>query len=221
MPSSSNIPSKLLAVDPSLTCSGWVLFSLQSLKPLFAGTISPPGPKCLPLCERFEFLQNEVFNLLSNFSLSSKDYLVTEGPAPLVQNPSSSTKVEQVRSTFEVLARNQGVTVPGRVNPRTIQTQLLGLKGAQIERSKVKAIAKSTANQLYGKELEQICKQSGFSISQDIIDASLIGGYAGSLIKNAIVSNIPAWKFFLPKHSSNNRSGSLRWSASDLKKARA
>jgi len=81
------------------------------------------------------------------------------------------------------------VLVPGRINPRTVHTELLGLWGKQIPRNQVKICAKETALRLYGDILRTATEKSpnkkkGKGISQDIIDAVLIGTLAVSRIKH-------------------------------------
>jgi Holliday junction resolvasome RuvABC endonuclease subunit len=166
----------LLAVDPSLRQSGWALFSLTEEYPLSWGTISPDSPK-ESLSIRLDSIHQKIHLLISDLELSAGDYLVCEGPAPVSLNPSSSIKVEQVRSMFETIARTCSLVVPGRLNPRTVQSELLGLRGKQIPRKEVKKIAESLVNQLFDFQ--------GSSISQDSIDAILVGLLAKSKIVHA------------------------------------
>ena len=164
--------SKLFVVDPSLTSTGWVVFDLQRGGIIKFGVMSDPGAKIV-LSERLKILQQEADSLLSSFKLGKNDVLICEGPAHLVLNPQSALKVEQMRGIFEVLARKRGVDVPGRVNPRSVQTEVLGLKGAQLERKEVKRAARNIAERLFAKDFAKSKK----IIPQDVIDASLIGAY--------------------------------------------
>lgn len=145
----------LVAVDPSLTASGWAVFSLARGTPCAVGVIEPPGPS-LHLADRMSALQQKVDRTFRALALGEGDILVCEGPAPLVLNPQSALKVEGVRGVFETVARSLGLTVPGRVNPRTVQTELLGMRGPQLARSTVKEWARGTAERLYGEELVEL-----------------------------------------------------------------
>ena len=190
----------LFAVDPSLTCSGWALFSLNEKSPHAFGVFTPPGPK-FALEFRLQTLQEEISSLFSDLSLGKGDYLVCEGPAPLVKNPQSSLKVERVRSIFETLAREREIKVPGRINPRTLQTELLGMRGQQLKRTEVKRWARDTVEKLYGANLNHL-KTSGKlkkKIPQDIIDAILIGTIALSRIQISSQTGLPLTEAFEPK----------------------
>ena len=214
-----NQNKRLLAVDPSLTASGWALFSLETSKLLAVGLLTPPGPVA-QMPDRLRFLQNLVEMIFEDHKLGEQDFLICEGPAPLVKNPETSTKVEQVRGIFETLARVYGVEVPGRVNPRTVQTELLGFRGPQLARKEVKQIARETAIRLYGEELKHL--QSDTKISQDIIDAVLIGAYAVSQANHGLKLGMNMTDIF----SANKRSRSVKagrgmgkgWTEQALKK---
>lgn len=189
--------SRLLAIDPSLTASGWALYSLKGCRLLAAGVLRPPGPGIF-LADRLALLQSSVEELLSHYKLGARDLLITEGPAPLVLNPQSSLKVERVRSIFEAVARSRSVNVPGRVNPRSVQTELMGMRGKQLDRVTVKSWARDTAQRLFGTEIfqaaeaanrelpESCCDRKGAVVRrlpQDIVDAALVGYYAVARIK--------------------------------------
>ncbi|HMO18382.1 MAG TPA: hypothetical protein PKA63_08625 [Oligoflexia bacterium] len=213
----------ILAVDPSLTQSGWALFSLKEQRPIAWGLIKGESTS-IPLGERLLVLHKKVQELFLTCSLSKGDYVVCEGPAPVSLNPSSSIKVEQVRGIFEGIARSNGVEVPGRLNPRTIQSELLGLKGRQIPRDEVKRIARTVVNQLF-----PVCPVKGsiegqardFSkISQDAIDAILVGVLARAKVSHALTSGVPLSLMFEGGGSASpaGRSGRrMRWSASQIK----
>ena len=164
--------SRLFVVDPSLTSTGWVMFDLRRGHIIEFGLMHDPGAKVV-LSERLKILQQEADDLLGSFKLGKSDVLICEGPAHLVLNPQSALKVEQMRGIFEVLARKRGVEVPGRINPRSVQTEVLGLKGAQLERKEVKKAARNIAERLFAKDFSKSKKV----IPQDVIDASLIGAY--------------------------------------------
>ena len=229
----------LLAVDPSLTCSGWALFALADGMPCAIGLISPPGP-ALALANRIELLQREVEQLLESFNLGVGDLLVCEGPAPLVLNPQSALKVEGVRGVFETVARGRGLTVPGRLNPRTVQSELLGMRGKQLDRRTVKEWARAAAMQLYGARIERLLAQqqasnerraerdgavpprAAKSLSQDAIDALLIGAVAVGRFKLSASSGLPVEAVFQGGGKRRSFAGGGRrgtgWSEGELQK---
>lgn len=213
----------LFAVDPSLTASGWALFALSDGLPLCAGIISPPGPH-LPLSERLSILQEAVEQTFLKVGLRAGDILVCEGPAPLVLNPDSAVKVEQVRSIFETVARSKRVSVPGRVNPRTVQVELLGMRGKQLERPKVKAWARETAARLFPESLSQLTffgeRSKSGKLPQDVVDALLIGSVAISKLRLSVQLSVEPSQLFEVKTRKNNSvgRGNTRWSEKDLRK---
>ena len=211
----SNSPPKhtlLLAVDPSLTASGWALYSLRSARPVAWGIVSPPSSE-VALAHRLDKLQRMVGELLRTLGLGDGDFLVCEGPAPLVKNPMSALKVEHVRGIFEVVARTHGVCVPGRLNPRTVQTELLGMRGQQIARKDVKLWARATVERLFPNELREIPVLGANSgkVPQDVIDAVLIGVVALARIDLGRRAGVdPAEVFQLRKSSRRIMSGRRR-----------
>lgn len=178
---------RLLAIDPSLSCSGWALFSLDSKALLAVGKVkSDPPTLSLPI--RLVRLQERIAALFDRLNLGDKDVLVCEGPTS-IKDPHNALKVEHVRSMFEVLGRGRAVSVPGRVNPRSVQFEVMGLHGKQIPRKEVKATAVQTAQFLFKHELERIGLISDSECSlqkhQDIIDAMLVGRYAMTKLQAA------------------------------------
>jgi len=161
------------------------------------------------MSQRLSKLQQMTEELFSELSLSNDDFLVCEGPAQLVLNPQSSLKVERVRSLFESIARTRGVIVPGRLNPRTVQTEILGMRGAQLKRDEVKRWARATVERLFGKELKKaevsVDGTEGQIVSQDCIDAILIGVLASSRIVNARKTGSDPMSAFVEKTASGNR----------------
>ena len=209
----------LLAVDPSLSSTGWVLFHIETEKPLACGLIKSLGVE-LPLAKRLNVFQDDVSNLYKKIKLGMGDILICEGPAPLVVNPLSAIKVEHVRGIFESLARARGVNVPGRVNPRTLQIELLGLRGKQVERKLVKKIAKETAKRLFGDQLDNVRLDKGRAktLSQDIIDAALIGILAIPKIKLCSKLEVDLTEAFVEGRrvfKKRGRSG-VRWNETDI-----
>mgnify|MGYP002078898693 CR=1 FL=1 len=176
----------LLLVDPSLTCSGWALFALKSGHLKAVGKINSIAAK-FPLSVRLQDLQSKISIIYQELNLNSKDIVICESPTTM-RDPKAAIKVEQVRSIFETLARGCGMLVPGRINPRSVQNEILGIKGRQIKRSSVKEIAVDVVCKVYGKHLKEI----GFPLSkenlkknQDIVDAILIGSLGVARIFSA------------------------------------
>lgn len=193
----------LLAVDPSLTRSGWALYTFSGGKPVAWGVITPPDNQ-VALSRRLDALQQSVGELLRTIALGDGDYLVCEGPAPLIKNPMSALKVEHVRGIFEAVARSRGVAVPGRLNPRTVQTELLGMRGKQLARREVKVWARATVERLFPGELKDlpVLGAKSSEVPQDVIDAVLIGMVALSRIDFGRRSGIDVSEVFSPKRSS-------------------
>lgn len=228
---------RLLAVDPSLRILGWALFSFERAELVAVGTLSPPGTE-IPLSRRYSYLQAEVESLLARLVFGKRDVLVCEGPAPLVVNPQSALKVEGVRGIFETVSRTRGAVVPGRINPRTVQSELLGMRGKQLARKHVKAWARSIALRMYGDNLQRVWLQSidqGLKdsascstrkIPQDIIDAVLIGSLAVARItfaQNCGVAIDDALGKSFRRSNSRSRGGDqgrrgIRWNERDLRK---
>ncbi len=183
---------RLVAIDPSITCTGWALFDVQSERLLGVGKIKPL-PSIHTLAIRLDNLQTQVNDLLKNLKLTKDDILICESPTSM-KDPSAAFKVEQVRCIFEALARELNIQVPGRINPRTIQYEIMGLRGKQLERTIVKDLAVGIVEKTQKNNLERI----GFSSSsenlkkhQDIVDAILIGSLAISRVKSALASDTP------------------------------
>lgn len=190
--SSRHSGARLLAVDPSLRSTGWALFEVSAGGLISCGVLSPPRVSDL-LASRLAALQLQVEHLFSHLELTVADILVCEGPAPLVLNPQSAIKVEHVRGIFEVIARSKGMVVPGRINPRTVQSEVLGMRGKQLARKKVKSWAREVAQQLYGNNLPIVTNSDGRVaqlVSQDIVDALLVGSLALSRIQLASRSQL-------------------------------
>ena len=122
-----------------------------------------------------------------------------------MKDPNAAIKVEQVRSIFETLARNSGIYVPGRINPRSVQYEILGIKGKQIKRILVKDIAVNAVYNLYLESLESLgflCTKSNLRRHQDIVDAILIGNLAMTKMQNATISGIPIAQIFSTSYPS-------------------
>lgn len=177
----------LMAVDPSLTCSGWALFSIGEGEVLAVGKIKS-APPSIPLAIRLERLQGAIKNVVGNLALGDLDVLVCEAPTTM-KDPHNSIKVEQVRGLFESTGRSRGVVVPGRVNPRSVQFEVMGLTGKQVAREEVKAAAVRTVQFLYAPTLRRLglaTAEENLKRHQDIVDAMLIGRFAVLRIQGAL-----------------------------------
>lgn len=173
----------LLSIDPSLSCSGWALFNISDARLLGVGKIRSLKP-AVALSARYRNLQDQVETLFEKLEVGSSDLLVCEAPTTM-RDPKAAFKVEQVRCIFETLARQRGALVPGRINPRTVHFEILGLKGKQLKRTIVKDTACSIASHLHGKSLLKIgfAELDKLKRHQDIVDALLIGSVVLSRIK--------------------------------------
>ena len=177
---------KLLAVDPSLTCSGWALFNTINKELLAVGQLKSL-PSTYSLEDRLKDLQDKFSKIFKKISLQEFDILITEAPTTTI-DPNALIKVEQVRSLIESIARSLNVKVAGRINPRTVQYEVLGLKGKQLDRDNVKLIARNLVYKLYKTPLENLklisCEED-LKKHQDIVDAILIGHLCLSKLDSA------------------------------------
>ncbi|MEY4701484.1 MAG: Crossover junction endodeoxyribonuclease RuvC [Pseudomonadota bacterium] len=201
----------LLAVDPSLTCSGWVLFRVRDGEVTSAGKIRS-APPSVPLAERLKGVQANIEMVLQRLNLGSNDVLVCEAPTTM-KDPHNALKVEQVRSMFESLARTRQVTVPGRVAARSVHFEVMGLVGKQIPRGEVKATAVRTAEYLYAEPLRRLGllrEDVPLKKHQDIVDALLIGRLALSRIQAAQDAAVPLENMFQTQARTNRNSWRVR-----------
>ena len=188
---------KLLAIDPSLTCTGWALFEVESGQLLGVGNIKSISAS-YPLSKRLVDFQRRVKEVLNSISIKTGDFLVCEAATTMI-DPRAIIILEQIRGMFETLAREREVIVPGRINPRSVQFEILGMKGSPISRVKVKDVAVHGVACLYGDALKKL----GFDISvknlkknQDIVDALLVGRLALTRIQSALQANMPVENIF-------------------------
>ena len=188
---------KLLAIDPSLTCTGWALFDLEIGQLLGVGNIKSISSS-FPLSQRLVDFQKRVKEVFDSVSIKSGDYLVCEAATTMV-DPRATIILEQIRGMFETLAREREVIVPGRINPRSVQFEILGMRGVQISRVKVKDVAVHGAECLYGDALKQLgfdTRLSNLKKNQDIVDALLVGRLALTRIQSALQANMPVENIF-------------------------
>ena len=196
---------RLLAVDPSLTCSGWALFDLSD--ELAGGALLVAVGKIrslaasVPLASRLFDLQQKICSVFDQLSLGSDDVLICESQTTM-RDPRAAFKVEQVRGIFETIARSRELKVPGRINPRSVQSEVMGLRGRQLERSMVKQTAVQIVKTVYGEALTSL----GFTVDsknlqrhQDIVDAILVGSLAVTRVQGAERCGFELEDAFAPK----------------------
>lgn len=201
----------LMAVDPSLTCSGWALLSIPQGEVVAVGKVKA-APASFPMATRLERLQGAISKVVANLALGESDVLICEGPTTM-KDPLNAIKVEQVRGIFESTGRNRGVNVPGRINPRSVQYEVMGLRGKQIARVEVKAAAVRTVQYLYSSALERLgieASDASLKKHQDIVDAMLLGRFALSRIQEAINSRQPLEAVFESQTKQNRSSWRVR-----------
>lgn len=179
LPSNLSKNARILAVDPSLTCSGWAMFYLSTEKLIAVGKIkSLPPTYSMP--ERLKDFQDKVRKLYLEAKLTKDDIVICEAPTT-IRDPRAAFAVEQIRCIFEDLAREKNATVPGRINPRTVHADVLGMKGKQALRVHVKQGAVTACWHLFGEELLGLgviaagAGEDALKKHQDIVDAVLIG----------------------------------------------
>lgn len=185
----------LLAVDPSLTCSGWALFSISDGRICSVGKVrSDPPP--LAMGERLRTLQRRIEVVLERLQLGAQDILVCES-ATTIKDPHNALKVENVRSIFESVARVRSVAVPGRINPRSVHHEVIGLTGKQLPRAEVKLAARRTVEYLYLDELRRLgVPETDLEKHQDIVDAILLGRLAVMRVRSAHDGGLPVEALF-------------------------
>jgi Holliday junction resolvasome RuvABC endonuclease subunit len=188
---------RLLAIDPSLTCSGWALFRVSNGELVGVGKIKSL-PASLPLAVRLRNLQEKVEQLYAQLSLKNKDLLVCEAPTTM-RDPRAAIKVEQVRGIFETMARTRELVVPGRINPRSVHSEVIGLRGRQQRREIVKLAAAQLVLSLFGESLERMGFEPALANlrrNQDIVDAILIGHVSLARVRSAQHTGIPLEQLF-------------------------
>lgn len=182
--------NRILAVDPSLTCSGWALLEVKSGAVIGVGELRslPPSEA---MATRLNDLQTRIDKLFSKLGLAVGDGLICEGPTTM-RDPAAAIKVEQVRGIFEAVARFHAVEVPGRINPKSVHSELLGFKGRQRSRPIVKLAALQVVQRLYGEQLLSMgfIDTAGKVKSQDVVDAILIGTIAVERVRRSLNSGL-------------------------------
>jgi len=151
-----------------------------------------------PLSTRLLDLQTKISSIYTSLHLKESDVLICESQTTM-RDPGAAFKVEQVRGIFESLARERSVIVPGRINPRSVQYEVMGLRGKQLPRTKIKEIAVSVVQNVYGESLRSMGIESetlALRRHQDIIDAILVGSLGISRIKSSQQLDAPLESFF-------------------------
>ena len=197
------LAGRLIAIDPSLSCSGWALFSIESEELLSVGKIRSLPPK-YTLSDRLLDMQEKVQEIFKACNLKMGDALVCEAPTTM-KDPRAAFRVEQVRGIFETVARQKKILVPGRINPRSVQREVMGLKGKQLVRETVKATAVLVVSTLYKPSLEHLefpTDQKSLTRHQDIVDAILIGRLAVIRMNAASAAGIAPQTLFEEKLTS-------------------
>jgi Holliday junction resolvasome RuvABC endonuclease subunit len=201
----------LLAVDPSLTCSGWALFSVTDGEVKAVGKIRCEPPS-IPMAKRLDTLYIHVQQLIKTLRLGKSDVLVCEAPTTM-KDPHNALKVEQVRGIFECVGRSGGLRVPGRINPRTVQYEVMGLRGKQTRRAEVKAAAVRTVTYFYETTLARLGLEHGekdLKRHQDIVDAILVGRVAVLRLQEALRGNTELESMFEGQSQQNRRTWRVR-----------
>jgi|GEM_PF-680288 len=197
---------RLIAIDPSLTCSGWALFGVRGAALLAVGKIRSLSPK-LSMSERLADVQRKVTNLFDQFKLGSGDVLICEAQTTM-RDPKAAFKVEYVRGIFESIGRERELEVPGRLNPRTVQREIMGLSGQQVERSIIKETAVRLVDRLYGPALMAMGLYDRVEVlhrHQDIVDAVLLGALGVSRVEHATRAGCDLHVAFAPRNERMTR----------------
>ena len=200
--------SRLLAIDPSLTCSGWALFEVERGSLCGVGKLKSLAAS-VAMAARLQDLQTRIGALLDRFELGRHDVLICEEQTTM-RDPRAAFKVEQVRGIFESVARSRRVTVPGRLNPRSVQFEIMGLKGKQTKREIVKEVAAEVVRSLYGSTLKGMgfdATTANLKRNQDIVDAILVGSLGLSRIRSAEAAGEELGVFFHKRIQSRGLSG--------------
>ena len=188
---------RLMAVDPSLTCSGWAFFEVRSRKLVAVGKVRSLDPS-QPLASRLADLQRKISGIMADLEIGAEDYVICEAPTTM-RDPRAAIKVEQVRGIFEAVARMRLAQVPGRLNPRTVHHQVLGLVGKQLPRPEVKRVAVEVAHRLFAEPLSAIGFEStkpNLKRNQDIVDAMLLGHLGLTSLQSAEWAEMPPEELF-------------------------
>jgi hypothetical protein len=153
------------------------------------------------MADRLTLLQERVDSLVNRLGLGPADAMVCEAPTTM-RDPFAAIKVEQIRGIFESVARVRNVVVPGRINPRSVHFEVLGLTGRQLGRAIVKQMGIRAAGVLYAEDLQRLglaADEDALKQHQDIVDAILIGRVALSRLREASFGDISPAELFAAK----------------------
>lgn len=204
--------NNLLAIDPSLNSSGWALFDIENEEIVSVGTLKSK-PSSLNYFKRISDLQNKIADLLSELNIGANDVILVE-TATTMKDPNSTLKVEQVRTIFETLSRLRGAVVPGRINPRSVHFEILGLKGKQLNRESIKSAAVNVVSNLFCNDLKKLSlSNESLKKNQDIVDALLIGSLGLVRINQARCASKSLEEVFVNNREKSGRAG---WSEANL-----
>jgi Holliday junction resolvasome RuvABC endonuclease subunit len=202
---------RLITIDPSLTCSGWALFGIERRELMAVGKVRSLGAQ-MPLAHRLEDLQGKIKQVFDGLELASSDVLVCEAPTTM-RDPHAAFKVEQVRGIFESVARSRKIKVPGRINPRSVHLQIMGMQGKQLPRAHIKEAAVTLVASLYRRELTRMkfeCSAKMLKRNQDIVDAILIGSLALAWVSEAGRGGVALEDYFDPRQRQRSAGKVLR-----------
>ncbi len=205
------VTRRVIAVDPSLTLSGWAVFSINSNRLEAVGKIASLSPEA-PMARRLLDLQKKIADVFEALRLGVNDVLVCEAPTTM-RDPRAAFCVEQVRGIFETLARTRGVCVPGRINPRSVHHEVMGLRGRQLERKQVKEIAVRLVSTLFAGDLSRlgfVTDARALKRHQDIADAVLLGSVGVSWISSALRAEVSIEEFFDSRERRSRRRAQRR-----------
>lgn len=205
--------SRIICIDPSLTCSGWALFSISTGSLLGIGKIRSL-PATHNLSDRLNDLQERISELFIELKLNPKDILICEAATTII-DPSSLIKLEQVRGIFETLARANKILVPGRLNPNAVHREVLGMKGKQLDRVTIKSMAVYAVEKLYSRHLKALNFNhdlANLKKNQDIVDAILLGHVALARVNTSYSTGIALQDLFTVR-AEEKRRGSARYKA--------
>ncbi|MEZ4752710.1 MAG: hypothetical protein R3A13_00100 [Bdellovibrionota bacterium] len=98
--------SRLIAVDPSLTCSGWALFCLKTKTLLGVGRIKSI-PSKHAFNTRLDDLQAKISKVLAAPELGENDVLIAEAPT-FMKDPDAALKLNKLDLCLKLLHARWG-----------------------------------------------------------------------------------------------------------------
>ncbi|MCS6961758.1 MAG: crossover junction endodeoxyribonuclease RuvC [Deltaproteobacteria bacterium] len=168
---------KVLAVDPSSSSLGWAIIDTREI-PLDAGVFYYNTD--ISISNRVKHIVNEIKHIIDCYNLKRGDYFVVESSAGCI-NPRTFLILERIRGAGEAVALLNGLTVLGRINPRSIHVNLLGIK-----KSLARVFVKSAIRSYVEKQFSAFLKSAEIEVipkNQDVFDALLLGYYFVRILK--------------------------------------